>query len=187
MTIRKQKVSQAVHANEYTEKSYKRLALIEKYDQLIKVKCPQSIVLTTLGISRRSICRWKNRFKSDGLDGLEDENRCPKTIRKPQWTLEIKNRVLKTRKTYQFFGKSKIAVMYEREYLEKITESTTGRIIKQLLNERKIQLVDDVCGKKTTKPRKFDVHAKRLPSGTKSRQPGELIQIDHMSIHVAGL
>ncbi|MGZ6251107.1 MAG: integrase core domain-containing protein [Candidatus Chromulinivorax sp.] len=187
MTTRKREVFRTVTANEYTEKAYKRLALIEKYDRLIQTKCPQSIVLETLGVSERSIYRWKNRFKSDGLDGLEDESRCPKTSRKPQWTSEMKNKVLKKRKEFSFFGKAKIAVMYEREHQEKISESTTGRILKQLLDERKIQLVDDVCGKKITKSRILNDHAKRLPRGKKSRQAGELIQIDHMSIHVAGL
>jgi len=90
MTIRKRNAFQAVTANEYTEKAYKRLALIEKYDRLIEAKCPQTIALTTLGISRRSIYRWKSRFKSDGLDGLEDENRRPKTMRTTTWTLEVK-------------------------------------------------------------------------------------------------
>ena len=187
MTTRKREVFRTVTSNEYTEKAYKRLALIQKYDRLIQANCPQSIVLETLGISERSIYRWKNRFKSDGLDGLEDESRCPKTIRTPNWTLEMKNRILKKRKEYSFFGKAKIAIMYEREYQEKISESTTGRIIKQLLHERKIQLVDDVCGKKVTKPRVFNAHAQRLPRGQKSHRAGELIQIDHMTIHVNGL
>lgn len=100
---------------------------------------------------------------------------------------ELIHRVLKKRKEYSFFGKIKIAVMYEREHQEKISESTTGRILKQLLYERKIQLVDDVCGKKITKARIFNGHAKRLPRGQKSHRAGELIQIDHMTIHVAGL
>ena len=187
MTIRKRNASRIVTSNEYTEKAYERLGLIRKYDRLINAKCPQSIALETLGVSERSIYRWKSRFKSDGLDGLKDESRCPKTIKGPEWTPEMKDRVLKERKLYPFFGKAKIAVMYERTHQEKISESTTGRILKQLLHERKIQLVDDVCGKKTTKPRTFDNHAKRLPSGKKSLRAGELIQVDHMSIHVNGL
>jgi len=187
MTIRKREVSRTVTLNEYTEKAYKRLVLMQKYDELIKAKCPQFLAFKTLEVSKSTIFRWKKQYRIYGMIGLEDESRRPIKVRKPEWTLEMKNRVLKIRKEYQFFGKDKIAVMYENEYQEKIAASRTGKIITQLLKERKIQLVDDVCGKKTRTPRKFDDHAKRLPSGLKSTKYGELIQVDHMTIQVPGL
>ena len=42
-------------------------------------------------------------------------------------------------------------------------------------------------GKKDIKKRVFNGHAQRWKSGMKSTQPGELIQIDHMTVHVPGI
>jgi len=99
----------------------------------------------------------------------------------------MKQRVLNLRLEFTVFGKDKIAVMYERKYGEKISATTTGKILLTLLKERKIQTVSDISGKHIPKARKFTGHAKRLPKGTKPKQVGELIQIDQMTVDIPGV
>ena len=104
MTIRKSKSYIAL--DEYSEKALERLKKIEKYDALIKEKCSKSLALKVIEVSRANLTRWKKRYKEEGLAGLEDYSRRPKTIRKHEWTHEMSMRVHNLRNLYPFFGKS---------------------------------------------------------------------------------
>ena len=182
MTIRKRKFQIAL--DEYSEKAVERLKKLEKYDALIKEKCSKLLALQIIEVSRANLTRWKKRYKEEGVAGLEDYSRRPKTIRKHEWTDEMKIRVHNLRDLYPFFGKSKIAIMYQNHYQEKISATAVGKILKHLLYEQKIHSVADICGLKETKRRIFNDHAKRLPKGRKSQDLGDLIQIDHMSVQL---
>lgn len=182
MTIRKRNFHIAL--DEYSVKAIERLKKIEKYDALIKEKCSKALALQTIEVSRANLTRWKKRYREEGVAGLEDESRCPKTIRKHEWTLEMKIRVYNLRMLHPFLGKSKIAVMYQNHYQETISATSVGKILKHLMYQRKILPVADICGIKQTKRREFNDHAKRLPKGKKSQGVGDLIQIDHMTVQV---
>lgn len=41
-------------------------------------------------------------------------------------------------------------------------------------------------GKRDTKKRVFNNHAQRWKQGMKGRAPGELVQVDHMTVHIPG-
>lgn len=179
--------NKSLFETDYSEKALNRLKIIEKYTHLIKSKCKKSVALAILEVSRATLTRWKKQLRQEGIAGLEDYSRRPKNIRKSTWTQQEKLRVHNIRKLYPFFGKAKIAVIYSKHYQENIATSRVGKILKQLLLEYKISTVADVCGKKYTKPRVFDGHAKRLPKGMKAKQVGELIQIDQMSVNISGL
>jgi len=185
MSIRKRNFQIVV--DEYSEKALERLKILKKYDELIAAKCKKEVILNVLEISRATLTRWKKQLKEEGIAGLEDFSRRPKRIRKHVWTTEEKIRVYNLRNLYPFFGKAKIAKMYENDYQQTISTSKVGRILKQLLFEQRIQTVADVCGRKYTKPRIFNGHAKRLPKGMKAVNVGELIQIDHMSVDLPKL
>jgi len=64
----------------------------------------------------------------------------------------------------------------------KVSISTVGRILSKLLHHRKIRPVAFYTGKYLPKPRVFNNHAQRLPLGIKSKKPGELVQVDHMTV-----
>jgi transposase InsO family protein len=77
--------------------------------------------------------------------------------------------------------------MYERTYREKISQSMVGRILRDLKKRGKIKPVRLLLyGKTEPKKRLFDSHAQRWKSGMKSKIAGELVQIDHMTIHMPG-
>lgn len=49
------------------------------------------------GISRSTFYKWRNRFRSEGLAGLEERSRRPKTTR-PQMVSELEDRIVELRK-----------------------------------------------------------------------------------------
>ena len=187
MTSRKNDAFQIATKKNYTSIGEMRLDLIKNYDDLIKSGSSQAAALQALRISKRTLYRWKKLLRIEGVLGLETYSTRPNRIRKPTWTSEMKKRVLSLRLQFSVFGKDKIAVMYERKYGEKISATTTGKILNILIKERKIQAVSDISGKYIPKARKFDGYAKRLPKGMKPKQVGELIQIDHMTVNIPGV
>ena len=187
MTSRKNDAFQIATEKNYTSIGEMRLDLIKNYDDLIKSGSSQAAALQALRISRRTIYRWKELLRKEGVLGLETYSTRPIKIRKPTWTIDMKKKILSLRLQYTVFGKDKIAVMYERKYGEKISATTTGKILNVLIKEHKIQAVSDISGKHIPKARKFNGYAKRLPKGMKPKQIGELIQIDHMTVNVPGV
>lgn len=78
------------------------------------------------------------------------------------------------------YGKFKIAVILKRDYRISISESSVGRVLQKLKTEGKITKSVSSC--KAKRKRKFTGHAKRWQYGMKAKNPGELVQIDHMSV-----
>lgn len=61
--------------------------------------------------------------------------------------------------------------------------STIGRILRKLLHLKRIKPVSFYFGRvKPKRQRQFKHHAKRWRYGMKAKPPGELMQIDHMSV-----
>ncbi len=187
MTMRKNESFQDATSQNYTKKAEVRLALIKKYDDLIKAGCPQEIALRTLQISRRTIYRWKKLYRLEGFFGLVEYSTRPNKVRKPEWTPLMKERIWRLRLANSVYGKDKIAKFYFDEYGEAIPVNTVAKILKVLIKERKIKLVSDITGKHMPTPRVFNNHAKRLPKGAKAQELGDLIQIDHMTVYVPGV
>lgn len=179
------------HINSIDETDYSKIVW-ERKEKLDKIKvllaegCSEDVVFETMDVPRSTYYRWKRNYATLGLTGLENESKRPNSIRKSMWTHETEQRVYHLRKKFPLWGKAKIAIMYQREFGQKISESTVGRIIKKLIKQSKIMPVRYMYGKKDTKRRIFNGHAQRWKVGMKATKPGELIQVDHMTIDIPG-
>lgn len=160
----------------------------KKLDLFAKLRadgCSEAIALEAIETSRSTYFRWKSSYDKYGLSGLEPQSKVPKSKRKPQWTRQIEQQVLHLRKQFPLWGKKTIAAILRRDRGINISESTVGRIIKKLLKLGKIYPVRFYYGKiKVKKSRTFNRHAKRWSKGMKAKDPGELIQIDHMTVFI---
>jgi transposase len=176
-----------IDETEYSKECWERKEKLEKIKLLLQEGCSEEVALDALGITRSTYYRWKKKYKLFGLAGLENESRSPIKLRKASWTSETEDRIYHLRKKYRLFGKQKITVLYEREYGVKISQSMVGRIISKLVKKNKIFPVQFyLYGKKDKKKRVFDGHAQRWKSGMKAAKPGELVQVDHATIHIPG-
>jgi transposase len=176
----------SIDETDYSKIVWQRKEKIDKIKLLLAEGCTEDVALQAMNVARSTYYRWKKNYKNIGLAGLEDESRRPNSTRKSTWTYEIEQRVYHLRKKFPLWGKAKIAVMYKRQFTEKISVSTVGRIIKKLIGQNKIMPVRFMYGKKDTKRRIFNGHAQRWKVGMKAYKPGELIQVDHMTITIPG-
>jgi len=148
---------------------------------LRKDKVAWDKIKAIVGISRSNYFRLKKLIKSYGIKGLVRRSKRPRTLRKsniPQAHIDL---ILKLRKENPTYGKAKIAVIIKRDHGLIISESTVGRVLKKLIESGKIKRSNSAWTKK--RKRNFTHHAKRWEYGKhKPKSPGEMVQIDHMSV-----
>lgn len=149
--------------------------------ELLKARgVPDAEIAKITGISRATYYRRKKAIAEYGLIGLKKKTTKPKTFRQskiPQTTIAL---ILKLRLENPTYGKAKIAVILKRDYKITISESSVGRCILKLISAGKIKR--SIAAIKPKRKRKFNTHAKRWQYGMKATKPGEMIQIDHMSV-----
>jgi transposase len=175
-----------IDETDYSNIVWERKEKLDKMQLLLSEGCLESVALQAIDISRSSYYRWKRCYKKLGLAGLENESTKPHNVRKSVWNQQTEQRIYHLRKKFPLWGKSKIAVMYKREHGQVISASTVGRIIKKLVSQNKIMPVRFMYGKKDTKHRIFNGHAQRWKNGMKATKPGELVQVDHMTVTIPG-
>ena len=170
----------------FSKKAYRRKEKLDKMALLASEGCSEEVALTALNIARATYYRWKKNYKIFGIEGLENESQRPHKLRKPVWSPNVEMKIYHLRKKFPVFGKQKIAVMYKRIHKETVSVSTVGRILTKLIKASQVMPVPFIMGRKDKKRRVFNGHAQRWKKSMKSSSPGQLIQIDHMSIGVSG-
>ena len=153
---------------------------VKTWQNLKKHNVPESDIARITGISRSTFYRWKQGIETYGIKGFHIKSRKPKTLRTskiPQTTI---NQILSIRQENPTYGKAKIAVILRRDFGIILSESSVGRILKKLILKGKI--AKSASAIRVKRKRKFNDHAKKWQYGMKAKNPGELVQIDHMSV-----
>ena len=161
-----------------------RLKQLEWVEQLRKEGCSEATALAVVGWSRATYYRWLKRYREAGSRGLESGPRAPRGRRVCQWTKQQEQHVLHLRQRYPLWGKRKLWRVLVRERGWTLSESTVGRIVARLVRLGRVKPVAFYYGRvKPKRRRQFTHHAKRWRYGMKAKGPGELMQVDHMSIN----
>lgn len=150
------------------------------WEQLKLKKVPDKIIAKVTGISRSTYYRRKRAVKLYGVVAFDKRSTRPKSLRRSKIPDKVKQLILLIRKESPTYGKAKITVILKREYLVVISESSVGRVLKDLIAKGKIK--PSISASKKARRRIFKAHAQRFQYGMKASKPGELIQIDHMSV-----
>jgi len=94
------------------------------------------------GVSRKTIYKWLERYKEEGIGGLEEKSRASHTH--PNKTENnIVNQIIEYKLKHKTWGPKKIVINLKRIYPEEIwpSVSTTGDLLKKndLVNEKKVR------------------------------------------------
>jgi putative transposase len=136
-----------------------------------------------IGVSRATYYRYKTHLA--GLErGILPPSKKPKSLRKPHWGESEKQLVLRLRRENSTYGKAKIAVILRRDHGLTLSESTVGRILKCLMNKGLIQ--KSLSAPRQKRRRRFKGYAQPWRYGMKITKPGQMIQIDHMTVSKNG-
>jgi transposase len=151
-----------------------------KWQKLKAHNVPDKEIAEIIGISRASFYRFRKAISLYGFKGLIRRSKKPKTFRTSKISIEAITQILIIRQENPTYGKAKIAVILARDFGIKLSESSVGRELKRLISLGKITRSISSC--KVKRKRSFKAHAKAWQYGMKAQNPGELIQIDHMSV-----
>lgn len=158
-----------------------RLRRLELFQALRGEGCSEATALAAVGWSRATLYRWRRRFESEGPSGLRAKSRRPRRVPLPRWSAAQERGVWARRRDFPFMGKRKLRVLLLREGVD-LGESTIGRILAKGVRLGRIRPCAFCRGRvKVKRSRRFNGHAQRLPRGQTPQQPGELVQIDHLS------
>ena len=102
-----------------SRKACMRLEWVSYYHT--KAKKNASSTSRHFNIPRQMFYYWFNRFKEDNLRTLEDQSRAPKRVRQRDITSLQEQRIVKLRKDHMHWGKVKLAIIYSKDYQEKIS------------------------------------------------------------------
>lgn len=152
---------------------------VKLWEQLKSEGISDKACQAACGISKSTYYRYKAHLY-ELSKGILPPSKRPKSLRKPQWGESEMQLVLQIRRENPTYGKAKIVVILKRDYDLQISESTTGRIVKHLMNKGLIQKSLSAPHKK--RKRRFKGHAQPWMYGMKGSKPGQMLQIDHMSI-----
>ncbi len=112
--------------------------------------------------------------------GLEDGDRRPKRVRRPQWSPELAEAVLRLREARPGMGKEKLWKLLDREGMH-TSISTVGRILKRL-KARGVLREPPRNGICTRKRRIKRPYAIRKPKEYRVRKPGDIVQVDTLDV-----
>jgi transposase InsO family protein len=129
-----------------------------------------------VGVPRATLYRWEKR--------PERRSRRPKRTRAKSWTPALVEAVETLRLDHPMWGKAKLGPVLRREGFA-VSDATVGRIIAHLIARGVVEPVPRLRSRKGGGARQWRrKHAQRLPKGTKPASPGELVQVDTLSVNV---
>lgn len=131
------------------------------------------------GISRATYYRRKKALEALNK-GITPPSKRPHRVNTPRWGEAARQQVLRLRRENPTYGKAKIAVILRRDEGIILSQSTVGRILRSLMDRGLI--TKSLSAPRARKKRRFTGHAKPWRYGKRPTQPGELVQIDHMSV-----
>ena len=164
-----------------------RLRKIETFNRLRAAGCNEPAALEQIGVGRSTLYRWKAALAAGGQRGLAPKSTRPHHVRPWAYKPADVKAVMDLRRTYLFMGKARIHAMLVRKGFT-LSVSTVGRILSRALARGAIRPASFCEGRvKPKRRRDFAAKwAKRWKYGSKASQPGELVQIDHMTYTAGG-
>jgi len=160
---------------------------LNQIEQMVQGGMKRCDALKVLGLAKSTYYDWRKAFRERGIKGLVPKSTRPRRVRGPQWTAPDRRRVEALRRQRPWAGRAAIHAILSRDSDFTLSVSTVGRILAQGVERGRIQPAAFCDGRvKAKKRRTFKGHAQRLKPGRKAKRPGELVQFDHMTVHVDG-
>jgi putative transposase len=132
------------------------------------------------GITPDTFYKWKRRYRPSDLKTLEEHSHRPKRVRKPTWSLEQVQAVLKIREEHPRWGKEKLTNLLEENGI-KLSASMVGRILHYLKDRGVLKepLRQFISARKRTCNRPYAI---RKPKEYRAQLPGDIVQVDTMDV-----
>jgi len=174
--IRAGRVASRIAAQSPDNEAAIRDATLARWRQAMADGLTAEQAAKAVGTSRASLYRWHKQPKP--------RSRRPQRLRANTWTPALIEAVEALRLDHPMWGKAKLGPLLRREGFI-VSDSTVGRIIAYLVGRGVVERVPTLRRRNGAGAREWRrKHALRLPKGKKPTQPGELVQVDTLSVNV---
>lgn len=174
--IRTGKLASRIAAKSQDNEAAIRRAAVARWRQAMADGLTAERAARAVGVPRASLYRWEKR--------PEPRSRRPKRTRTKSWTPALLEAVESLRLDHPMWGRAKLGPLLRREGFV-VSDSTVGRIIAYLVARGVVERVPNLRTRRGGAARGWRRnHAQRLPKGKKPTTPGELVQIDTLSVNV---
>jgi putative transposase len=174
--IRSGKLASRIAAQSPDNEAAIRRAAVARWRQAMADGLSAERAAKAVGHSRASLYRWQER--------PELRSRRPKRMRPKTWSPALVEAVEALRLDHPMWGRAKIGPLIRREGFV-ASNATVGRIIAHLVARGVVEPVPTLRRRKGGAARQWRrKHALRLPHGKKPSIPGELVQVDTLSVNV---
>jgi putative transposase len=130
-----------------------------------------------VGVPRATLYRWEK--------APLPKSRRPHRLRPKNWSPALRAEVERLRLDYPMWGKEKLAPILRSQGLT-VSNATVGRIIESLIARGRVPRVRDLIRKATRKTQHGKrPHAIRKPKDVSFEKPGDIIQIDTVTVTLA--
>ncbi len=157
-----------------------RHKLLGDWERLKRFKVPDADIANITGISRATYYRRKRALAAHGTQGLARRSQRPKRVRQSAIPQSVRDLVLHLRRQNPTYGKAKLTVILARDHGIRVSESTVGRILAGLMQRGLV--LRYAAATRPGQHRRFTGHARRWAYELRPRAPGDMIQIDHMTV-----
>ena len=174
--IRTGKLASRLAAKSSDNEAASRRAAIARWRQAMAKGLSAEDAAAAVGAPRATLYRWERR--------PELRSRRPKRMRAKSWTPALVEAIEALRLDFPIWGRAKIGPLIRRQGFA-VSDATVGRIIAHLVARGVVEPVPMLRRRKGRGARQWRrTHALRLPKGTKPTIPGELVQVDTLSLNV---
>ena len=165
---------------EVSPEAWERLRWLKAWRALMGRGMRGQQAAETLHLARSTLYRWEKQLKVGGPRGLEERSRRPKRVRRPEWSRELNEAVLRLREQYPAWGKETLQVLLAREG-HTTSVSTVGRILGQLKARGVLRQAPRrvVSAHRRRLRREYAV---RKPRGYAVEAPGDIVQVDTLDV-----
>jgi transposase InsO family protein len=164
-------ISQIAGITELSREAGKRLKWFDYYNSHGR---NARLTCRYFGISPQTFYRWKRRYNPKRLDSLEDRSHKPRHLRRPTWSDELAQQVLKLREEYPRWGKDKLGELLH-EQGQQVSTSMVGRILHKL----KESISNHVSARKRQRLRPYGI---RKPKDYTIKETGDVVQLDTLDL-----
>jgi len=170
------------------EVAFQRERILRKVDELVADGMRRAKAVAFMEAPKSTYYDWRKAHRRGGVKALVPKSTAPRRVRRRRWTNRDRRRVERERQRRPWAGRAAIHAIPARRHTDfAISAATVGRIIRKAVDAGRLRPAAHCEGRAGPKRRRtFDGHAQRLKPGMKAAQPGELVQIDHMTVHADG-
>lgn len=142
-----------------------------------------SLTARHFGIAPKTFYKWKNLFDGKDLTTLESRSRAPHHVRQREITAVEEMRIIDLRRQYMYWGKMKLAKVYERKYGTSISSWKVQRVIetfKLYPNPKRNKRIQAKKRRTRAKPKQKTINL------NKKKVSGYLVALDTVVIYWKG-